>query len=48
MNATAESAVRVARGEVAPPATTLRGSAACRAATAGFSSRWTYSRGEFG
>jgi len=27
---------------------TVRGSAACSAATAGFSSRWTYSRGEFG
>ena len=40
-NAIAESAVFVARGEVAPPATTFFRSIECRAATVGFSSRCT-------
>ena len=35
-------------GDVAPPATLIPRRTRCRAATAGFSRRWTYSRGEFG
>src|SRR5919204_1620369 len=48
MNVIADSAVRVARGEVAPPATRFAGSRACSASNAGFRRRWTYTRGEFG